>query len=275
MSMASDISTISSSLNAIKNAIIDKGVTPTGNITTYADAIRQIQGDESGDIPLNLQPYIVINGVASKPSGALLGDEFSGITSIDSYGMYYMFNRCSGLTGTLDFSDLTSIGTYGMYSCFQNCSGLTDIDFSALISVGFNGLGYAFYNCSGLTSIEFQALTSLEGSAFYYGFTSSSELTTIRFPALTTLKYGAFSGAFCSCAKLTNIYFNALTTSSFVNASDQFNNMFNSSTASTSGTCTLHFPSNLESKIQTLTGYPLFGGTSGKIILEFDLNPTS
>ena len=44
MSMASDISTISSSLNAIKNAIIDKGVTPTGDITTYADAISQISG---------------------------------------------------------------------------------------------------------------------------------------------------------------------------------------------------------------------------------------
>ena len=42
MSLSSDISTISSSLNAIKNAIIDKGVTPTGNITTYADAISQI-----------------------------------------------------------------------------------------------------------------------------------------------------------------------------------------------------------------------------------------
>lgn len=48
MSMASDISTISSSLNAIKNAIIDKGVTPSGNITTYADAISQIPTASTG-----------------------------------------------------------------------------------------------------------------------------------------------------------------------------------------------------------------------------------
>jgi hypothetical protein len=40
-------------------------------------------------------------------------------------------------------------------------------------------------------------------------------------------------------------------------------------------THTIHFPSNLESTIQTLTGYPLFGGTSGKVVLAFDLPATS
>ena len=45
MTIASDISTISSSLNDIKNAIIAKGVTPSGNITTYASAIAQIGTD--------------------------------------------------------------------------------------------------------------------------------------------------------------------------------------------------------------------------------------
>ena len=47
MSLSSDISTISSSLNAIKNAIVEKGVTPTGDITTYANAISQISSGAS------------------------------------------------------------------------------------------------------------------------------------------------------------------------------------------------------------------------------------
>ena len=57
MSLSSDISTISSSLNAIKNAIIDKGVTPTGNITTYADAISQIPNKKDISTLTELWPY--------------------------------------------------------------------------------------------------------------------------------------------------------------------------------------------------------------------------
>ena len=44
MTLASDISTTSTALSDIKQAIIAKGVTPTGNITTYATAISQIGG---------------------------------------------------------------------------------------------------------------------------------------------------------------------------------------------------------------------------------------
>lgn len=44
MTLASDISTTSTALSDIKQAIIDKGVTPSGNITTYATAIGQISG---------------------------------------------------------------------------------------------------------------------------------------------------------------------------------------------------------------------------------------
>ena len=40
-------------------------------------------------------------------------------------------------------------------------------------------------------------------------------------------------------------------------------------------THTIHFPSNLESTIQGLTGYPNFGGTSGYVVLIFDLPATS
>lgn len=42
MSLSSDISTTSTALSDIKQAIIAKGVTPTGNITTYAVAISNI-----------------------------------------------------------------------------------------------------------------------------------------------------------------------------------------------------------------------------------------
>jgi hypothetical protein len=43
----------------------------------------------------------------------------------------------------------------------------------------------------------------------------------------------------------------------------------------TTTTHTLHFPSNLESTIQGLSGYPTFGGTSGYVVLAYDLPATS
>ena len=39
-------------------------------------------------------------------------------------------------------------------------------------------------------------------------------------------------------------------------------------------TVTIHFPSNLQSTISQLDGYPLFGGESGYIVLAFDLPAT-
>jgi hypothetical protein len=47
------------------------------------------------------------------------------------------------------------------------------------------------------------------------------------------------------------------------------------SNTGTSRTHTIHFPSNLQTKISTLSGYPNFGGTNGYVTLAFDLPATS
>lgn len=54
MTLSSDISTTSTALSNIKQAIIDKGVTPSGNITTYAQAISSIPSGGATD-------YVVLN----------------------------------------------------------------------------------------------------------------------------------------------------------------------------------------------------------------------
>jgi hypothetical protein len=69
------------------------------------------------------------------------------------------------------------------------------------------------------------------------------------------------------------VYFPALTTNSFGTRVNQFQNLLTSTGSAI--THTLHFPSNLESKISSLTGYPTFGGTSGYVTLLFDLTATS
>ncbi len=52
MTLASDISTTSTALSDIKSAIIAKGVTPSGNITTYATAIANIPSGGGGKYQL-------------------------------------------------------------------------------------------------------------------------------------------------------------------------------------------------------------------------------
>ena len=49
MTISSKLTTVNSALADIKSAIIGKGQTPTGNITTYATAIGNISGGGSGD----------------------------------------------------------------------------------------------------------------------------------------------------------------------------------------------------------------------------------
>lgn len=49
MTISAKLTTVNSALADIKSAIIGKGQTPTGNITTYATAIGNISGGGGGD----------------------------------------------------------------------------------------------------------------------------------------------------------------------------------------------------------------------------------
>ena len=117
-------------------------------------------------------------------------------------------------------------------------------------------------------------------SVFGATFSNCQYLTTARFPKLNHLECNASGGAcfqscFNGCQRLTDIYFNGLTTTSFTNGLRAFYSMFNSNSMSVSTNCTIHFPSNLESTIQGLTGYPNFGATAGRLTLAYDLTATS
>jgi len=344
MSIISDISTISSSLNAIKEAIIDKGVTPLGDITTYAEAIRQIRGDESesGVEPVEVTKYgcsidnllgnVDANGVLQMPSDTSGNIVFTGVEDIGNQALYYKYYGNSNLTHGVSFPDLEIIsGSNGAYSAFS-VTGISSASFPKLKTIsGTNGCRYLCYLCSSLTSVSLPELTTISGS---YGgasmFQSCSSLTSVSLPKLKTISgsyslssfvggtsiqsfslpeleelsgsnsmqqvcgscsvlenvyftklsivsgSSVFPSAFQSCPKIKDIYFNALTTTSFGSYVNQFQNMFNSTTGSTAtGGCTVHFPSNLQSTISGLTGYPLFGGTSGYVVLAFDLPATS
>ena len=221
-----------------------------------------------------LPSYQVVNGVASRRSGALTGNEFSDITSVGYRGMYYSFYYREDLSGPVDFSSLTSVGNYGLAGCFYYTSiRLKDGNLSALVTVGDNGLSNAGLKVGSGGVLDISALTSIGTSGLAYTFEDSNMLTTVYLTSLTNLGSKSMEFAFRKCIKLKDIYFNSLTTTSFGSYTNQFDHMLYMT--GESETHTLHFPSNLTSTISGLTGYPTFNGTSGYVTLAFDLPATS
>lgn len=217
----------------------------------------------------------VKNGKYQMPAENFTFSLPSNVTDIDDYGLYYVFYFCNSLT-KINLSSLVTIsGLSGLSYAFGFCKKLTEANLSALTTISNeNGLSNAFRNCTSLTNVNLSSLTTVSNA---YGlaatFQGCSALTNMHFSALTTISWSyVLRGIFTGCTALTDVYFNALTTNSF----GTFNNQFSSMMTSTGTTVihTLHFPSNLQSTISNLSGYPLFGGTSGYVICAFDLDPT-
>ena len=124
-----------------------------------------------------------------------------------------------------------------------------------------------------MPDLLFTGVTDVASYGLYYRFVLS-RVKSVSFPNLTTISgsNGCYY-MFSACTSLTDVYFPALTTTSFGSNVNQFNSML--ATTGNTTTHTLHFPSNLESTISNLTGYPLFGGTSGYVVCAFDLPATS
>lgn len=172
-------------------------------------------------------------------------------------------------------SEVNCIHSYALSHAFLENVNTVAADFSNIVIIsGTSALENAFYHNTRLASVDFSNLTTISGSRVFSFAFSGSILTEVSFPKLTNISTNqCLNHAFVQCGSLANVYFNALTTASFGSYTNQFDKMLNDT--GTTVTHTIHFPSNLESTIQGLTGYPTFGGTSGYVTLAFDLPATS
>lgn len=244
------------------------------------------------------------NGVLKIPTSLGGNITFNGVKDVANYALYYKFHRGEYGDFEVSFPDLETISgvqalydafymvnvtsismpklktissIYGASNCCSNCKKITEVSLPELTTIsGQYGAGNMFYFCSNLTTVLLPKLQEVSGSNGMNSMFLGTKISTITFTALSNLSGASACGSmFGNCANISSIYFPALTTSSFGSNVNQFNNMFNSTTASTSGNVNVHFPSNLESTIQGLSGYPNFGGKSGYVTLSFDLPATS
>ena len=199
MSIENKLTYLESTKGAIKQAIVDKGVSVGDSDTfrSYAEKIGQIQGGGSGgDCPqgvLDLTDGVSNDfNITKEIKEIILPSNMDNVTTMSG-----CFQNCSSLT-SITLPELPNVTD--MYSCFRYCNSLTSITLpSSLPKV--TSMDYCFQLCASLTSItlpELPNVTNIDNC-----FDTCSKLTSITLPELpnVTDMYSCFR----YCNSLTSI----------------------------------------------------------------------
>ena len=151
----------------IKSALIGKGVSPTGGLSTYADAINRISTGDSGI-------FVVPDGM--KFAGSTI-TQFPMVDTSNVTDMFDMFYNCTSLhtIPLLDTSNVTD-----MNSMFLDCTSLHTIPL--LDTSNVTNMHNMFYNCHSLTTIpqlDTSNVTNVGG--MFAGCTSLQSLPLLDF----------------------------------------------------------------------------------------------
>ena len=249
MNLREKVDLIKTSKDNIKAAIIEKGVTPSGNISTYADAIIDIPTPDN-NTNLTVTPAVtsqtiyptggstgfsevIVNPVTSNiDSNISPGNILEGVTILDVTGELVAPN-----TQTIE---ITKNGTYTPAS---PCNAFSSVDISVqdigitrevsgsgvyqmpsstftftlpsnVIDVADKALACAFYNCETLTEVDLSYLTAISGSqALSSAFYGCTNLYFVDLSSLITISSAsALTSAFYGCTNLYSVDLSSLTT---------------------------------------------------------------
>ena len=224
MSIENKLTYLNGTKEAIKQAIIDKGVSVTEADTfrSYASKIEEIQGGSGGDCPKNTLD--LSDGVSNvfKVSNEIkeltLPSSLSNVTNMESAFQYmgsltsitlpsslpnvtnmsYCFQYCTSLRSIIlpDLPKVTKI-----YALFNNCRSLTSITLpSSLPNV--TDMGYCFQFCDSLTSITLPSNLS-KVKNMYGCFSYCESLSSITLPDLPNIT--EMYNCFGYCTSLTSL----------------------------------------------------------------------
>lgn len=223
-------------------------------------------GGGGGGGEIGIKREVSENGVYQTPSESFSFVLPSDAESIAPYALAYAFYNATGLTSA-DMSSLVSAtGTTSFMSAFQGCTSLQSVNLSSLKVVsGTYAFSNAFKDCTSLNSVDFTSLEEISRAPFSSAFNGCTALSSLSFPSLSKLNDAnrVFLNVFSGCTSLKNIYFPALKSSSFAPYNSQFEGIVNGLDG-----CTLHFPAAIQAKIETMSGYPNFGGTNTTVLFD-------
>ena len=198
--------------DAIKQAIIDKGVTVSDSDTfrSYAEKIGDISG--GGSCPVTL--------TTSAPTSLILN---------------------SNLIKTLDLSDVDASNVSGgsLYSpsiSFQDCKPLESIIFPQNLDMSkVTSLSKIFSGCSSLTSLDLSSWNTSEVTNMSEMFSSCSSLTSLDLSNFDTSNVVGMRGMFSGCSSLTSLDLSNFDVSNIgSNQANDFNSLESMFTSSSS-----------------------------------------
>ena len=188
--------------NDIKEAIENKGLTVTDDMSSYSTAID--------DIP-DIKQYLRKDLEIVKSDEVLTGNyqsAFAGQIKLkeayleigDNANCQNMFEGCKALTKTPIFS-ATKMLDYCYQSMFENCTGLTKAPDLPATSVPNNGYQQMFAFCTSLTTAPELPATTVLQTAYRYMFRRCPIIKAPDLPATTT-SYYAYEWMFTECTAL-------------------------------------------------------------------------
>ena len=230
MSLSDNITTISESLSDIRTAIVNKGVTPTGDITTYATAIGNIttlNGQTKTVSPTTSQQTVTpdngYNGLTSVTVNAVTSAIDNNITAgnikkdVTILGVTGSYEGSGGGANEYVFvlpNNVTDLDTTSQYSqAFLNNTTITGADLSGLTSVSVEyALYQAFKGCTHFNNVNLSSLESVSGahSPMEEAFMGTA-LTSIDLSSLSGISgVSALASAFKNVTTLTTVDLSAL-----------------------------------------------------------------
>ncbi len=197
---------------AIKQAIIDKGVEVSDN-TKFADYPSKIASIEAGGgDPYYEDLFLVTTANNTNYSYLFYGSnattiDLSRFNTANVTDMRYMFNLCTNLT-SLDVSNFDTSKVTNMQSIFHDCNSLTTLDLSNFDTSNVTNMSYMFYG-SGFTTLDLSNFDISNVTTMSNMFNYCRELTLLDVSHFDVSKITAsynFMNAFNNCPALVDFY---------------------------------------------------------------------
>ena len=301
MSTADKLNYLNETKEAIKTALVEKGVSVLESDTfrSYADKIGEISSGGSGGASTkyglsldNILGDVDENGVLQAPTSKA-NLNFAGVTNIGQSALSKSFKGCS-YVDSITFPNLTKItnqnafdnafydssatsvsfpvlneisAQYGCYQMFYSSKQLTSADLSNLSKIsGYNSCSNMFGTCSKLEYVNITNLKKIQMGACTQMFYSCSALKEIEFTNLDYIAQDGVNSMFSWCSALSKVSFPKLTSlqnSSVLSSGST--GMFYGCNALTE----IHFRADMQSQIEAQVGYSSkFGATNATIYFD-------